>query len=430
MRDAARAGLRLALPPRNEAAPLALLLLALASVFVFGNDRSQFYRPEHHDWVSAETLTIAANLSAEHGFLGFRRQKLGEDGEREYVVYNRFPIGPYALVKLAILPFGGGFGGQVHAARLLMLAFFAAAAVLAWLAIARLLGDRPIALAAALLAFSSYYLLYYNDTVSAEASTNLFGVMLAFHGMVLFAQEGRFRQLLAKTAVALLLGWHAMGLVAAFVPRAILSCGAFSALCCAILLGFNLGNEYRALGGEVPLRELPSFQSILRRTGTGAESRGPDEFLQAQFGAVGVSAIPFAALDRIDPRPSWPPHPGFAVLGAAVFAACLAGLRFLPHRVLFAALLLAGWAWAIPFRENTAYHDFEGMFHAGVPLVLFALALQGLRRLAGGSALPALAVAAGAAFVLSTASMGRVGHDAEAAQRQREAASDFRAMRS
>ena len=36
--------------------------------------------------------------------------------------------------------------------------------------------------------------------VSAETSTNLFGVMLVFHGMVLYAQEGRFRQLLVRTA--------------------------------------------------------------------------------------------------------------------------------------------------------------------------------------------------------------------------------------
>ena len=48
------------LPPRNGA----LLLLALASVFVFGGDRSQFYRQGHDD-LSAQTLTLAANLSAE-----------------------------------------------------------------------------------------------------------------------------------------------------------------------------------------------------------------------------------------------------------------------------------------------------------------------------------------------------------------------------
>ena len=164
---------RLALPPRNGAAPLALLLLALSAVFVFGNDRSQFYRPVHHDYTSAQTLAIAANLSAEHRFAGFYRRKLDPDGEPRLLVYHRFPIGPYALVKLAILPFGDDFPRAIHAARLLMLAFFAAAAVLAYLSLARLLGDRRIALGATLLAFSSYYLLYYNDMVSAETSTYL-----------------------------------------------------------------------------------------------------------------------------------------------------------------------------------------------------------------------------------------------------------------
>ena len=98
-----------------------------------------------------------------------------------------------------------------------MLAFFAAAAAFAYLALARLLGDRRIALAATLLAFSSYYLLYYNDMVSAETSTYLFGAMLVFHGIAVYEQEGRFRQLLARTAAAILLGWYAAGLIAAFV---------------------------------------------------------------------------------------------------------------------------------------------------------------------------------------------------------------------
>ena len=207
--------------PRNEAAPLALLLLALASVFAFGGDRSQFYREGHHDWVSAHTLTLAANLSAEHGFTGFQRREMSWEGEPEVSPYNRFPIGSYALVKMAMLAAGDGIPEQILAARTLMLAFFAASAVLAYLALARLLGDRRIALAATLLAFSSYYLLHYNDMVSAEASTNLFGVMLVFHGMVLYAQEGRFRQLLPKTAAAVLLGWHVLGLIAPFVLLAL-----------------------------------------------------------------------------------------------------------------------------------------------------------------------------------------------------------------
>ena len=208
--------------PRNGALPLALLLLALASVFAFGNDRSQFYRHGNHDFNTGHTLALAANLSAEHGFLLFNRQRLDPRGEPEYAsLYNRFPIVNYVLVKLAMLPVGDGIPKQILAARLLMLAFFAAAAVLAYFALARLLGDRRIALAASLLAFSSYYLLHYADMVAAEGSTNLFGVMLVFHGMVLYVQEGRFRQLLPKTAAAVLLGWHVIGLIAPFVLLAL-----------------------------------------------------------------------------------------------------------------------------------------------------------------------------------------------------------------
>ena len=457
---------------RGEALPLALLLLALASVFAFGHDRSQFYRWSHHDQISANALQNSANLSAEHGFLQFRTAKRDGRGETEYVPYNRFPIGSYALVKLAILPFGDDIPKQILAARTLMLAFFAAAAVLAYLALARLLGDRRIALAATLLAFSSYYLLYYNDMVSPEVAS-LFGIMLVFHGMVLYAQEGRFRQLLVRTAVAVLLGWHVLGLIAPFVllalgrellasradgggarpegerrlrPRAILAYGAFSALCAALALGFNFGNEYRALGGEVPLHELPSFQSMLRRSGADAAQEhvgglGWATFLRGQFGGIGGMAIPYAVadgigLDLMQRGSIWPPPavaPWLAVPGAAALAACAAGLRWLPQRTLFAALLLSGWCWAVPFRGSTAFHEFEAMFHVGVPLAFWSLLLLGLRRSLSGRraarALPAAALAAAAVFALSAAAMGRVGQGPAAAAAERETTADFGAMR-
>ena len=166
------------MPAVKQWAPLALLL-ALSSVFVFGNDRSQFYRPGHHGFIAAQTMTVAANLSPEHGFAGFLRREPDADGGTRYVVYNRFPIGSYALIRLATLPAGDDIPGQILAARTLMLAFFAAAAVLAYLSLVRLLGDRRIALAATLLAFSPYYLLYYSDSISPEESPNLFGGLRA-----------------------------------------------------------------------------------------------------------------------------------------------------------------------------------------------------------------------------------------------------------
>ena len=456
----------------GAALPPALLLLALASVFAFGGDRSVFYRLSHHDYTSGHTLTLIVNLSAEDRFLLYGREKLDADGERTYAgPYNRFPIAPYLLAGLAIQPFGDDVPRQILAARAVMLAFFAAAVALAYLALARLIGDRWIALAATLLAFSSYYVLYYHDMIAVEGAPSLFGVMLAFHGMARFAQGGRFRWLLAATAAAILTGWHVAGLIAPFVLIGLaseawrargggvrrtagvlarsryLAYGAFSALCGALVLGWNFGNEYLAFGGEVPLSGLPSFRSLLRRTGADAVNLayfGVDwlTFLRSQFGGIGGLAIPFAAVDRLgldlsQPhyRP-WPPPSSawwFAALGGAVFAVCLAGLRRLPHRALFAALLLAGWCWAIPFRGQTALHEFEALAHIGAPLVFWTLALTRLRRLLGGErarrALPALAAAALAVFVLSAWDMRGVGHDAEAAGRQRALLEDRGAVR-
>ena len=44
-----------------------------------------------------------------------------------------------------------------------------------------------------------------------------FGAALVFHGMVVFVQEGRFRQLLAKTCAALFLGWRVYALILPFI---------------------------------------------------------------------------------------------------------------------------------------------------------------------------------------------------------------------
>ncbi len=153
-------------------------------------------------------------------------------------------------------------------------------------------------------------------------------------------------------------------------------------------------------------------------------------------------AIPFALVDRLGLDFSVPRHrlwpteasaPWLAALGTGVFGTCLAGLRFLPHRALIAALLLTGWCWAIPFHGQVALHEFKAVFHVGFPLVLWALALLGLRRVLGprraARALPAAALAAAALFALSAWDTSRAGHDAEAAQRQREIVADTGAIR-
>ena len=113
--------------------PLALLLLALSTVFIFGGDRGYFYRGFSHNWISSHHLTVAVNLSPKHGFQRFDLRVMDEYGAVRYEPYNRFPIGGYLLMKAATLPSGGSLSVQIYAARMLMLLFFVAAVVLAYL---------------------------------------------------------------------------------------------------------------------------------------------------------------------------------------------------------------------------------------------------------------------------------------------------------
>ncbi len=459
--------------PILPALPLLLLLLALSTVFLFGNDRGHFYRHGSHRHITANHLAVAANLSPAHNFLGFYRQTLDAAGAPTYEVYNRFPIGGYLLIKLAILPFGDDPSAQIYAARLLMLLFFTATAVLAYLSLARLTAHRWMALTSVLLAFSSAYCLYYNDMVTTEVWPDLFGIFLVFHGMVTFVQEGRFRQLLGKTCLALLLGWHVYALLLPFVVlglaralvRAIreldgggapsswghlarvtvsllrsryLALGVVALLFGTAVLSVNFANEYVALNGETGLTELPSVRSMLKRTGLSHGTKAWPVVLKSQFYRIGEMALPYSFAGRVtdsgdflDPSLGWQDVIG----GILVSGTCLLGLAFVRHKILWATLVLSGFFWALPMRQTTAKrgHNYESLFYIGLPLVLFSLVLLAIHRLSGRrlSVVVGLAVAALPVFVLSSFQMAHIGYtDKDAESRfQKDVMTDLAVIR-
>ena len=263
--------------------PLALPLFMFIALLALGGDRGHFYRwGGHHDFATVRTLTVAENLSPERNFILARGVWLNEAGGFEYNFYGRFPIGGFVLARLAILPFGDGLANKLFAARILAMLMFCGAALFSYLAVARIAGSRRVALAAVPLAFSGFYAVYYADALFSEGVMDMFGAALVFHGMAVFVQEGRFRQLLVKTCAALLLGWHVYGLLLPFIVlgfggeavavarsataanekakaarSAIIALvrsryaalAAVSILFGSALLAFNLANEYAAYGG-------------------------------------------------------------------------------------------------------------------------------------------------------------------------------------
>ncbi len=478
---------RLRASPLWPHVPLLLLLLALASVFVFGHARDVLYRPIHHTYLTVQSLKLAANLSPAHDFLMFLTQGMNADGTITYIPYNRFPIGGYLLLKLIIRPFSESLAAQILAARMMMLVFYAATALLAYLSMSRLAASRWVALTATLLTFSSWYFLYYNDMVSTDNGLGLFGVMLAFHGMVVFVQDGRFRQLLLKACAALLLDWHVYALVLPFIilglagelfrkwrapqdhsarnssvdPRRArpfltgwreggrllwallrnryLTLGVVTLLFGLAVLGFNFVNEYRALNGEVGLTDLPSFNAMRYRAGFDpgftaeyADALNWGNFLASEFYRIGGLSLPFGLPGyQFGLGEDWVGPMGVqgVVIGAVAVAACLIGLAFVRERLPLAALASTGFFWVLPFRHSSALHDFESMYHLGIPLVVSFLGLRWLQRSFGVRLVVGLAAAALLVFVFSSWKMSFVGLDVQQVGVQRSVIADVEEIR-
>ena len=205
------------------------------------------------------------------------------------------------------------------------------------------------------------------------------------------------------------------------------------------VLGFNLVNEYFALKGEFGFRELPSYISMMRRTGLDYENAYlyPEylnwlPFLEGQFYRIGGMSIPYSLpgyANALGQSPDAPLGLQGVITGIVVFCVCLAGLVLVRHKLLLATLALSGFVWALPLRINTAFHTFEALIYTGIPLVFFLLVLLGIRKLSGDRLVAGLAVIGLLVFVMSSFQMVRVGNDAETAEFIREVTNDFEVIR-
>ncbi len=87
----------------TSALPMVLLLLAMSTLFLVSEDHEHFYRsghhgPGNHNYITSQSMALAANLSPEHNFTMFLDRHPDEDGIPQYKSYVRFPIGTYALI--------------------------------------------------------------------------------------------------------------------------------------------------------------------------------------------------------------------------------------------------------------------------------------------------------------------------------------------
>lgn len=465
--------------------PLSLLLLGMSTTVFFVQDRGYLYRntwnPSYHfEWLSSHTLTIAVNLSFSHHFLGFVNQIVDAEGNIDYAaysatsnndvpygyrVYNRFPPGGYFLIKLVTLPFGDDLSNQIYAARILMLALSIGTVVLAYWSLRQLISNRWIASAAILIAFSSTQWLLFNDTIVTEIGPDLFGFALTFHGIVIFEKEGRFRQLVIKSCIALLLGWHVVVLLLVFIllklsreviynrrvmfgreflattgSRRYVILGIVVLGFSLLILAYNIGNEYYALGvrtvDQLALVDLPSLQSILFRTGLSQEGSPHSvisiSFLEGQLSRIGLLSIPFV----------WPNSSSsyadysrsmivtqYLFVGIVVLGVCVIGIFLVRHRLLALTAVMAGFIWAILMRNYSVIHGFDALYYIGIPILFYTLVLLLIRKWMSERLIPLTSLVAFLIFISSSYRMGYTDRNDKAVEFHKSVVNDFEDIR-
>jgi hypothetical protein len=405
-----------------------ILLLAALSISLYTETHTKAFLPVHHGYLTSMGLAMGKNLDREHHFLLFTRKWIDAQGKAGVDPHNRFPILSYALIAATVSKCSDDPVCEMDRGRILMLLFCWGALVLATLMLWELSGNPLLAVCAALIGFSSYFLQYYNDMVFNDVPA-LFGFILVLYGITLFETRGNLWVLWLGTMLAIALGWQAYGALLTWwvlvAIRSVTTVGlkggpgdlirhrATRTMVMAVawgclLLVFNIFNEKSAL--NVPVSELPSLKSIEFRLGvSGGSAEYPEykelrwkNFLNKQARRVMKATIPtrplHAAINDASEKGSKVVKIVVGVCGLAVailavygFGRLLLGMK--KERVAFLALLLSGLVWCLSMRHFTAFHDFQAMFYVGFAMAFWlALCSRLPEKALGWMAVLALAV--------------------------------------
>lgn len=436
---------------------LILGLIALGTFLLFDQAQNGGFARGHHGWVSAHVLTIAAHVLHENGLLGYSVVSAGEGGGLDYHYFDRCPIWLGALINL-VIQHGDNFAEQILAARQLMNLFFIATLLAAMALLYRLFESRFIAVSAALLAMSGYYLAEYRDMVQYDMPTIL-GMLLMIHAILNAEQSGRFRPAALLTVVAASLGasfataptvaawciadwvrsvrssrnlvqgtrqWlHRPALKAAVIFGAILTA----------YLGYNTALEARIR--DVSIAQTSIVESATRRLGLSESFESKErtvpltwtKHVESQAHRVATALLPYPpagspefknAIPYYTARLGTPFHA--LIIGLLVATVAAASYRLAsPKRLVFILMALSGTLWLGPMKSLAVPHEYTTMYHLGALLAFYSAALFLVRhRMRVGFPLAAVSLA----IFLSSINASNDAHEATAAT-GRQYSADF-----
>lgn len=373
-----------------------MLLGVIAIIVLFLQNQLIGFGQAHNGSLSSHGMALAKNLSAEHNYLMFDRIQVDETGQLEYAPYNRFPITSFLLIKWTTHFAKGDLAKEVYLARQLMNLFFIGAMFLLYLSLYAMTSKTLIALPVALLSFSGLYLNRYHDMIFNDIPT-LFGVLLVFHGMVIYTLRAKKGQLYLKSLIGVSLGWQVYALIIPFAMYGLyqswkndhvilplfksiyVKLTGITIIFGLLFLASNFIQEKTATGQA--FNELPSVVSMKKRIGaeklwTEAQERRIElpRYTIRQIIRMAKMIAPYLIEYPLDQKSS-----GFAsilAIVAIIFFSLLLiyffirGWRTVPHKNLIVLLFISSLVWAYPMRAFVAFHDFQSIFLIGAPVIL------------------------------------------------------------
>jgi hypothetical protein len=352
---------------------------------------------------SAHGLVLSKNLlDSKHPFFMFSSREI-LDGKINYQAYNRFPVIPFFLIGIVINPFEDNTTLQFYMARQLMNLFFFLSLIVVFNIVSEIVKNTYIALSIAVISFSSYYMLTYNNMIFNDIPA-LLGFVVAL-SCIVQAQKNKLNvyKFIFYALFPISLGWQAFAVYMSwFVLDAVetifskkkiklrnkvpnifkqmsFKITLVSITWGIIILGLQLLNEWIIVGGS--FWRIPTVYSAIWRSGLDSAVGHTQfvwvfdwfTFIPAQAHSMTIMLIPFWPIFQVEPG-----------INASIFVVLLVMiytvLRYLSNKnsenKILLIFILSGFFWAIPMRHFVALHEFQSIFYLGftigVYLILFS----------------------------------------------------------
>lgn len=380
---------------------LIFILFFLVGASIFLTEKRNLGFPSGGYYTSVHGMALAKNLvENDTPFFMFTSKEINK-GKQLYNAYNRFPVFPFYIIGLLTYPFSADTQLQIYISRQIMNLFFFISLIVVFNLVNKILRDEYLSIAVTLLAYSSYFMLSYNNMIFNDIPA-LLGFAAALYCVVI-SQKTKLkkRQILFYSLFPIMLGWQAYAVYAAWfiiegtelllsknslkirVIKFLKSPSTFILLFAIIggvlILGLQLYNEWRIVGGE--FLKIPSVDSALWRSGINPVAGHTQftwafdwlPFLTGVARSIAAALIPFWPIFQIDLGTN---ASIFIVLIVIIYVI----IRYFKEKSslnkILLILIFSGFFWAIPMRRFVAMHEFQSIFYIGFILAVYILLLS------------------------------------------------------